>query len=268
MVGGPLGALVGVAVGHNLDQGLLKIGLGETAARNDKKAHEIFFRVAFQLMGHIAKADGRVSELEIATTRAIMDHLRLNAEQRQAAMVNFNAGKKPDFPLETSIEALQQTGLNRLNALQKLLEMQFNVAYADGSLHPKTHARLLVIAEQMGVSRLQFEALHQLFRAQHQWSRQQQTHGHADYSGGYQHYRHGPRPSTPIHSLEEVYQVLGVTRDASIDTIKLAYRRLIKQHHPDKFSAADASPAEIRKATEKTREITAAYERIREARGF
>ena len=57
-------------------------------------------------------------------------------------------------------------------------------------------------------------------------------------------------------------------REASVDEIKLAYRRLIKRHHPDKLAASETSPAELKNATEKTREITAAYERIREARGF
>lgn len=93
MVGGPLGALVGVAVGHNLDQGLWKASIGLSSDTDDSSAQEVFFRTTFQLMGHIAKADGRVSELEIAAARAIMDHLRLNTDQRRTAMENFTDRK-------------------------------------------------------------------------------------------------------------------------------------------------------------------------------
>ncbi|MDV7399258.1 DnaJ domain-containing protein, partial [Arthrospira platensis SPKY1] len=80
--------------------------------------------------------------------------------------------------------------------------------------------------------------------------------------------RHGPRPATAVNSLAHAYSVLGLKRDASPDEIKLAYRRLIRKHHPDKRVASGASPTELARATEKTRELTAAYERIREARGF
>ena len=62
--------------------------------------------------------------------------------------------------------------------------------------------------------------------------------------------------------------MLGVSNDAGPDQIKLAYRRLIGKHHPDKLAARGISPTELARATEKTRELTAAYERIREARGF
>ena len=62
--------------------------------------------------------------------------------------------------------------------------------------------------------------------------------------------------------------VLGLKRDASPDEIKLAYRRLSKQHHPDKLAASGVSSAVLARATEKTRQITAAYDYIREARGF
>ena len=62
--------------------------------------------------------------------------------------------------------------------------------------------------------------------------------------------------------------MLGLQKDASPAEIKLAYRRLLKRHHPDKLAASNASAADLKRATDKTREITAAYERIREARGF
>lgn len=269
MVGGPLGALLGVAVGHNLDQGTWKASIGLNPDTDEASTQEVFFRTTFQIMGHIAKADGRVSELEIAAARATMEHLRLNSDQRRVAMEAFTTGKQPSFPLNASLETLRRAGAHHANALHELLQMQFNVAYADGSLHPRTHARLLDIATRIGLSRLQFETLHQFFRAQQQWSKQQgQQDSKRSDNQSHNRRSHGPRPSTPIQSLEQAYRVLGLTRDAKPDEIKLAYRRLLSQYHPDKLPAETASAADIKQATEKTREITAAYERIREARGL
>ena len=51
-------------------------------------------------MGHLAKADGRVSEDEIAQARAVMDRMQLSEEQRKQAIALFNQGKQDDFPLE------------------------------------------------------------------------------------------------------------------------------------------------------------------------
>ena len=51
----------------------------------------------------------------------------------------------------------------------------------------------------------------------------------------------------------DFYRVLGVSRDASDDAIKKAYRKLVFQHHPDRNP--DSTHAEA-----KIREINAAYE--------
>jgi molecular chaperone DnaJ len=51
----------------------------------------------------------------------------------------------------------------------------------------------------------------------------------------------------------DFYRVLGVSRDASDDAIKKAYRKLVLQHHPDRNP--DSTHAEP-----KIREINAAYE--------
>ncbi|MCB1771173.1 MAG: co-chaperone DjlA [Candidatus Competibacteraceae bacterium] len=270
MVGGPLGALLGAAVGHNFDQAQWKTAASSTSETSSHdQARNVFNATAFQIMGHIAKADGRVSEREIGAARAIMDHLRLNATQRQAAMEGFTAGKQPEFSVETAIETFQRACRAYPAMLQQLLELLLNVAYADGGLHPQTHARLSAVAERLGIHRLQFETLHTLFRAQ-RWAHESSQSGFGGAGTGGQRERraHGQRPTTAVNSLNHAYSLLGLKREASPEEIKLAYRRLIRQHHPDKLASSGVSPAEMARATERTREITAAYERIREARGF
>jgi DnaJ like chaperone protein len=269
MVGGPMGALLGAAVGHNFDQHQRKTTGPESVGHDH--ARNMFHATAFQMMGHIAKADGRVSEQEIAAARAIMDHLQLNAGQRQSAMDCFTEGKQSEFAVEAAIASFQHACRDHPAMLQQLLELLLNVAYADGGLHPQTHARLLYVADRLGIHRLQFETLHTLFRAQ-RWAHQSKANGFggsSGYSGAQsEHQAHSRRPTTAVNSLSQAYAVLGLKREANLDEIKLAYRRLIKQHHPDKLASKSASSAELARATEKTREITAAYDRIREARGF
>ena len=264
MVGGPLGALLGAAFGHNLDQGGQK-ATEEPDHLSDERVRGVFLATTFQLMGHIAKADGRVSETEIAAARAMMDHLQLNAAQRRAAIDCFTEGKQPGFVPDAAITLFRNACVGRPALTPRLLDLLLNMAYADGVPPPVTQTRLAAIAERLGIVRLQFEALHTLFRTQ-RWVQQQSRRAGADHTHDQQ--THSRRPVTAVNSVAQAYTVLGLQRDASPDEIKLAYRRLLKRHHPDKLAAKGISAAELARATEKTRELTAAYERIREARGF
>ena len=58
--------------------------------------------------------------------------------------------------------------------------------------------------------------------------------------------------------MRDPFITLGVSRDASDDEIKKAYRRLARENHPDKFT----DPDERSRAEEKMKEINAAYEEI------
>src|SRR5215469_10299281 len=52
------------------------------------------------------------------------------------------------------------------------------------------------------------------------------------------------------------YQVLGISRDASVERIKRAHRSLVKVWHPDKFPSGSEAETE---AGRRIREINAAY---------
>ena len=54
--------------------------------------------------------------------------------------------------------------------------------------------------------------------------------------------------------FKDYYQVLNVSRDASAEDVKKAFRRLALQYHPDR------NPENVREAGEKFKEINEAYE--------
>src|SRR5438132_3340850 len=82
---GPLGAAVGVLLGHQFDEHAdgaeaePRLGNADVAAIGER-----FFRATFLVMGYLAKADGRVSQQEISAARAVMSALRLNPLQVRA----------------------------------------------------------------------------------------------------------------------------------------------------------------------------------------
>jgi len=62
--------------------------------------------------------------------------------------------------------------------------------------------------------------------------------------------------------------LLGIERTAEKDEVKRAYRKLMSQNHPDKLVAKGLPPEMIKLATEKTQSIKAAYDLIKEAKGW
>lgn len=74
LLGGPLGALLGTALGHKLDR-QAATGVREAAGvgiGSQPRVQAVFFMATFSVMGHVAKADGRVSEDEIEIARSVM----------------------------------------------------------------------------------------------------------------------------------------------------------------------------------------------------
>lgn len=248
LLGGPLGAALGAALGHNFDK-----GLGRTAAvfGGQERAQTAFFTATFSVMGYMCKADGRVSEDEIALARAVMAQMELSAAQRETAIRLFREGKKPDFPLDAALSQLKHECGNRRNLLRMFIEIQLAAAYADGSLAAAEHRLLLHICDHLGIPRAELEHLEAIIRAER----------HAAGSG-----RGAPRAAGP--SLAQAYAILDVSSQASDAEVKKAYRRLLSQHHPDKLVAKGLPEEMMKLASQKTHEIRQAYERIAKARGL
>lgn len=244
MLGGPLGALLGAAMGHNFDRGLNGVGHGPLPGGNQERIQTAFFTALFSTMGHLAKADGRVTDDEIDIARQIMAHMQLSPEQKQTAMHLFNEGKHPDFQLDDVMEQFRRECHRRHTLLQMFIEMLIATALADGVVHTQERTVLYRIADHLGFSHAQLDQLINMVAAQQQ------------YAGG------GQAAGTQT-SMSDAYAVMGVSEDATDAEIKKAYRRLMNQHHPDKLVAKGMPEEMVKLATEKTQDIRAAYDQIK-----
>ena len=74
MTGRPIGALIGALLGLMFDQSV-GAGFVPSGASSSASVSEVFFRTTFELMGHVAKSDGRVTEAEIDAARRLMQDL-------------------------------------------------------------------------------------------------------------------------------------------------------------------------------------------------
>ncbi|GAB6066819.1 co-chaperone DjlA [Methylothermus subterraneus] len=256
MVGGPVGALLGAALGHQFDRGMENVAFfPRLTPGRQQRVQMAFFTAVFSVMGHLAKADGRVSEAEIDLARQIMDRMDLSPDLRELAIRLFREGKSPSFSLEAALDEFCREVGRHSPLLRLFLEILLQAAYADGSLHPAEEALLLRICQRLAISRLEFQALKAFTEAQLRFSR-----AGSQYRSGSSH-RQAPSPR-PTPSLADAYAVLGVSPQASDAEVTRAYRRLISQHHPDKLVAKGVPEEMVKIATEKTQRIRKAYEII------
>ncbi len=238
MLGGPLGAMLGVALGGNFDRGLG--GVSESFAPGEQeRVQAAFFSATFSIMGHVAKADGKVTPDEVASARHLMGRMQLNSAQLDAAKKLFNEGKKADFPLDDILFQFKKECHRRRNLIQMFLEMQISMAMADGQLDSKERQLIYHIGQQLGFAQSQID---QLFRI----------------ASGASH-----APQDKSHLLKNAYATLGAKASDSDAEIKKAYRRLMSQHHPDKLVAKGLPEEMVKVATEKTKEIHKAYDLIK-----
>jgi len=250
---GIVGAAVGGIVGFVLDNLLFSQRRSATPEAGG------FVAPLFALLGAVAKSDGRVSEAEIAVAERMMARMGLTAEQRQQAVASFNRGKQPEFDVTPMIDELRQwVGLRRDHAFP-VLDVVIETVLAEGNPPPEKMAILRQLAFALRVSDMELMAL--MAMKGYAWNAS--TGGQRGYSrgtgGGYV-------PPTRSTQGPDPYAVLGITRDADDRAVKRAYRKLISEHHPDRLGDL---PEEMRKRAEsRASEINAAYDRIKEDRGF
>ncbi|MGA9852546.1 MAG: co-chaperone DjlA [Gammaproteobacteria bacterium] len=244
---GPWGAVLGALLGYSLSSARVRVGW--TGAHSGR-AQAVFFNTTFSVMGCIAKADGRVSEDEIRAARAIMAQMNLTAEQQRAAIELFNQGKQQDFNLDAMLIQFRNECGAYPGLLHMFLQIQLAAAFADGVLHPAEQAIFNRICALLGIPPIELRRYEDFIHAQ-------QTFGGGQASSQ-------SRPDR----LAAAYQTLGIKPNASDQEVKQAYRRLMKENHPDRLVARGLPEAMIKLAQEKAKQINVAYEVVKTTRGM
>jgi len=250
---GPIGFFIGLWFGHNFDKGINQ-NFGYAFNNQDHaQTQEIFFETSFAVMGHIAKADGVVTQMEIAAAEQVMLKLGLNEEKRKQAKQAFSRGKSSDYDLSNGLQDLIKHCMRKPSLIQMFLEIQIVAATADGNVSEPEMQILYTIGQTFRIPRMQIDRLIDMVIAQQSFHRDGNT---GNYSS-----RSGP-------SIEQAYKVIGVDDSSNKQEIKRAYRKLMSQHHPDKLVSRGMPEEMIKVATEKSQEIQSAYEMIKKHKEF
>ncbi len=223
LVGGPIGALVGGLAGHFLvDRDAPPSGDGNV----------VFTIAVIALSAKMAKADGVVTEDEIEAFNRIF---RVAQDETANVRRIFNLARRDTAGYEAYAAQIARLFAGNPAVLEDILDGLFEIAKADGVLHPGEEAFLARVAEIFGFAPNEFRRI----RASH----------------------FAPDAADP-------YVVLGVAYDASDDEIKRTYRLLVRENHPDSLIGRGVPEEFVRLATDKLAAINGAYERIEVERGI
>jgi DnaJ like chaperone protein len=256
--GGPIGAVLG-ALGHGVDRGVQKLADDMQLPFGDRKRIEsVFFTATFSTMGHLAKADGRVSEAEIALAEAVMARLQLTGERRSAAIALFRQGKAAGLrpagrhralpPRMPGPDACWCSCSWRSSSRPPMSTASRPPPSAGAGGDPRGSAASPMICSPVGEPGADAAPA----------SPAAPGRAGAGADGGPA--GKGPTPG-------QAYAVLGVTPKDSDAAVKRAYRKLLSQHHPDKLVSKGLPEDMIKLATQKTHEIRRAYEMIQDGAG-
>jgi len=217
--GGPIGALVGAVAGHFIFDRETDPGVAFTIA-------------VIALSGKMARADGMVSDVELEAFARVF---RVPPQEEAHVRRIFNLARQDVAGYEAYARQIARLFVGNPAILEDVLDGLFEIAKADGVLHPAEAAFLEKVAEIFGFAPNEFRRI---------------------------------RASHFAPDLSDPYVILGVSYVADENEIKQTYRRLVRENHPDSLMARGV-PQEFEKlANDKLAAINAAYEAIQKERDF
>jgi DnaJ like chaperone protein len=192
--------------------------------------HQVAFTVGVIALGaKMAKADGIVTRDEVLAFKEVFKVP--DGEMENVSRI-FNLAKQDIVGYESYASQLASLLKDNHRLLEDVLEGLFHIAVADGVFHPNEERFLAEVARRFGFTHVEFS---------------------------YIKARHGSAKDNP-------YEVLGITREVSNDALKIHYRKLVADNHPDKMIARGVPPEFVSMATKKIAAINAAYEAVTKER--
>ena len=174
----------------------------------------------------MARADGAVTQDEISAFKQVF-----HVPDKDLAAVSrvFNLAKRDTAGYETYARQIARLFKSKAPILEDVLDGLFHIAKADSAVHPAELEYLRSVAAIFGFSETEFVRVK---------------------------LRH------VATGRDDSYQVLGLDRSAHIDDVKRRYRKLVREHHPDKHIAAGVPDELVAIANERLQRINEAYGRI------
>lgn len=197
------------------------------------------------LVAKVAKADGKVDALEAELVGIMFDDISAvfpePTKTKDILKDIFNEEKNRSDDTEDIARKLGKALKKNRAQQQQFMGFLIQLAFIDGEVSKSEEEVLQTIAEA-----LEFDP--------------------DTYHSIFDQFEKMMANITPKANIDDAYKLLGVNRDDDMKVIKKAYKKLIRQYHPDIIASQGKSEAYMQEATAKTQEINQAYEMIEESR--
>ena len=234
-IGGPIGALLGAVAGHAVDlyrEDETDPSSATTTEVAPDATQQIAFTIGVIVLGaKMAKVDGAVTRHEVNAFKQVF-HIPED-EMKNVGRV-FDLARRDSQGWEPYAKQIAKLLADRPAVLEDLLDGLFHIARADGALRDAEIDYLHGIARVFGFSDQDFNRI---------------------------------RACNGCAQKNDAYAVLGLTPSATDEEIKVTYRQLVRDHHPDRLIAQGLPQDFIDIANDKLAAINAAHDRIRKERG-
>ena len=181
------------------------------------------------LSAKMAKADGKVTEDEI---RAFKEKINIPDNEIKNVAKLWDQAKKTTDGFQIYARQIANLLEKNSSVLEELLKLLIIIALADGKITIPEIKYLKEVGNIFGFSEEDFERIY----------------------------------SSKSGVSSDPYQILGVSRDASIDEIKQKWKQLAINHHPDRLISQGIPEDLIHKSTSRLKEINNAWDTIQNKR--
>ena len=223
----------------------------QIGSNRKKQANVDEAKFLVSLLAKVAKSDGRVSELEARLITQVLDDLSQKVSGvsgvREYLKEVYNSQKENvDNAYETARNYKRAFNLNYDTCVARLTFF-LNLAYIDGEFNKSEQDIIRNIAYGFGIDKETLDEIIYKFESFY-GSRFGADHDE-------------------ISQENDAFEVLGLSKNASLDEIKARYKELVRQYHPDILMGRGESKEVIERSTKKLQEINEAYGRLKEKFG-
>ena len=223
----------------------------QIGSNRKKQANVDEAKFLVSLLAKVAKSDGRVSELEARLITQVLDDLSQKVSGvsgvREYLKEVYNSQKENvDNAYETARNYKRAFNLNYDTCVARLTFF-LNLAYIDGEFNKSEQDVIRNIAYGFGIDK---ETLDEII---YKFDSFYGSRFGADHD--------------EISQENDAFEVLGLSKNASLDEVKARYKELVRQYHPDILMGRGESKEMIERSTKKLQEINEAYGRLKEKFG-